>query len=79
MAAIIDPQTGCQAALARPQGNEEAAVKRLSRLLHTERLQPNDFAEWLCRRALRQVPRTGRVRFTLDWTSEEPQHLLVVS
>src|SRR5262245_25964714 len=59
VAAIIDQQTGCQATLARTQGNQEAAVKRLSRLLHNERLKPNDFAAWLCRRALRQVPRTG--------------------
>ena len=79
VAAIIDQQTGCQAALARTQGNQEAAVKRLSRLLHNERLKPKDFAEWLCRQALRQVPGTGRVRFTLDWTSEDHQHLLVVS
>lgn len=79
VAAIITKQTGCQAELARTQGNQEAAVKRLSRLLHNERLKPNDFAEWLCRQALRQVPRTGRVRFTLDWTSEDHQHLLVVS
>jgi hypothetical protein len=79
VAAIIDQQTGCQAELARTQGNQEAAVKRLSRLLHNNRLTPKDFAEWLCRQALRQVPRTGRVRFTIDWTSEDPQHLLVVS
>ena len=79
VAAIIDQQTGCQAALARTQGNQEAAVKRLSRLLHNERLKPKDFAEWLCRQALRQVPGTGRVRFALDWTSEDHQHLLVVS
>jgi Transposase DDE domain len=79
VAAIIDQQTGCQAALARTQGNQEAAVKRLSRLLHNERLKPKDFAEWLCRQALRQVPGTGRVRFTIDWTSEGHQHLLVVS
>jgi hypothetical protein len=79
VAAIIGKQTGCQAELARTQGNQEAAVKRLSRLLHNERLKPNDFAEWLCRQALQQVPRTGRVRFTLDWTSEDHQHLLVVS
>ena len=79
VAAIITKQTGCQAELARTQGNQEAAVKRLSRLLHNERLKPNDFAEWLCRQALQQVPRTGRVRFTLDWTSEDHQHLLVVS
>ena len=40
VAAIINKQTGCQAALARTQGNQEAAVKRLSRLLHNERLKP---------------------------------------
>jgi hypothetical protein len=51
VAAIIDKQTGNQAALARTLGNQEAAVKRLSRLLHNERLQPKDFAEWLCRQA----------------------------
>jgi hypothetical protein len=79
VAAIIAKQTGCQAELARTQGNQEAAVKRLTRLLHNERLTPNDLAEWLCHQALRQLPRTGRVRFTLDWTSEEHQHLLVVS
>ena len=79
VAAIIDQQTGCQAELARTQGNQEAAVKRLSRLLHNDRLKPKDFAEWLCRQALRQVPRTGRVRLTIDWTSEDHQHLLVVS
>ena len=79
VAAIIDQQTGCQAELARTQGNQEAAVTRLSRLLHNDRLQPKDFAEWLCRQALRQVPRTGRVRFAIDWTSEAHQHLRVVS
>jgi hypothetical protein len=77
--AIIDKQTGCQAELARTQGNQEAAVKRLSRLLHNERLKPNDFAECLCRHALSQLPHTGPVRFTIDWTSEGYQHLLVVS
>jgi hypothetical protein len=79
VAAIIAKQTGCQAELARTQGNQEAAVKRLSRLLHNERLNPKDFAEWLCRQALSQLPCTGRVRCTIDWTSEGPQHLLVVS
>lgn len=79
VAAIIDKQTGNQAALARTLGNQEAAVKRLSRLLHNERLQPKDFAEWLCRQALSQLPPTGRVRLTIDWTSEGDQHLLVIS
>jgi hypothetical protein len=79
VAAIIDKQTGCQAELARTQGNQEAAVKRVARLLHNERLRPQDFAMWLCRRALAQLPRTGKVRVTIDWTSEGDQHLLVVS
>lgn len=79
VAAIIAKQTGCQAELARTQGTQAAALKRLSRLLHNERLKPKELAEWLCRQALRQLPRTGRVRFTIDWTSEGQQHLLVVS
>ena len=79
VAAIIEKQTGCQAQLARSQGNQEAACKRLSRLIHNERLRPKDFAKWLCRRALEQTPRTGKVRVTIDWTSEDDQHLLVIS
>ena len=78
VATIIAKQTGCQAELARTQGNQEAAVKRLSRLLHNERIRPRDFAEWLCRQALEQLPRRGKVRLTIDWTSEGDQHLLVV-
>lgn len=77
--AIIEKQTGNQAELARGQGNQEAATKQLSRLLHNPRLRPSDFAEWLCQQALQQVPQTGRVRCTLDWTTEDEQHLLVVS
>jgi hypothetical protein len=45
VATILDKQSGCQAELARTQGNQEAAVKRLSRLLHNERIRPKDFAE----------------------------------
>jgi hypothetical protein len=42
VAAIIAKQTGCQAELARTQGNQEAATKRLSRLIHNARLSPKD-------------------------------------
>jgi hypothetical protein len=78
--AIIEKQTGCQADLARTQGNQEAAVKQLSRLIHNSRLKPKDFTEWLCRQVLtHQVPHTGRVRLTIDWTSEDGQHLLIIS
>ncbi|MFN0086305.1 MAG: hypothetical protein ACKVX9_13035 [Blastocatellia bacterium] len=61
VAAIIEKQTGNQAELARTQGNQEAAVKRLSRLLHNDRLNLRDLPEWLCRKALEQLPRTGKV------------------
>jgi len=79
VAAILEKQTGNQAELARTQGNQEAAVKRLSRLIHNERLNPRDFPEWLCRKALERLPRTGKVRIAIDWTTEDDQHLLVVS
>ena len=79
VAAILEKQTGNQAELARTQGNQEAAVKRLSRLIHNERSNPKDFPEWLCRKALERLPRTGKVRIAIDWTTEDDQHLLVVS
>src|SRR5262245_4063485 len=71
VAAIIEKQTGNQAELARTQGNQEAAVKRLSRLIHNQRLKPEDFSEWLCRKTLEQLPRTGKIRITIDWTIED--------
>src|SRR4051794_28369186 len=52
VAAIIDKQTGSQAALARGFGNQEAACKRISRLLHNQRLKPNDLAEAVIHQAL---------------------------
>jgi hypothetical protein len=77
--AIIDKQTGNQAELARGLGNQEAAVKRLSRLLHNERLAPHRLADAVLEQALRQMPAKGKVRLALDWTIEGTQHLLVVS
>ncbi len=41
VAQILNKQTGCQAELARGLGNQEAACKLLSRLLHNERLAPH--------------------------------------
>jgi hypothetical protein len=79
VAAIIDKQTGNQAKLARGLGNQEAAVKRLSRRLHTPRLAPHRLADAVLAQALRQLPPTGKVRLALDWTIEGSQHLLVVS
>ena len=77
--AIIEKQTGNQAELARGLGNQEAAVKRLSRLLHNERLAPHRLADAVLAQALEQLPPRGKVRLTLDWTIEGTQPLLVVS
>jgi hypothetical protein len=79
VAAIFEEQTGCQARLARTQGNQEAACKRLSRLLHNPRLAPKWLAESIAHQALSQVPPYGKVRITIDWTTEDHQHLLVIS
>ena len=77
--AIIDQQTGCQAQLARSFGNQEAAAKRLSRLLHNTRLEPRHLADAVLLQALVQLPAHGPVRLAIDWTIEGYQHLLVVS
>jgi hypothetical protein len=77
--AIIAQQTGCQAQLARSFGTQEAATKRLSRLLHNERLEPRHLAEAVLLQALVQLPAHGPVRLAIDWTIEGQQHLLVVS
>jgi DDE family transposase len=77
--ALIAQQTGCQARLARSFGNQEAAAKRLSRLLHNARLEPRHLADAVLLQALVQLPAHGPVRLAIDWTVEGPQHLLVVS
>src|SRR5437588_1106816 len=78
VAAIIEQQTACQAQLARYFGNQEAAVKRLSRLLHNERLDPRLLADAVLLQALHQFPTSGKVRLAIDWTMEDKQPLLVV-
>ena len=77
--AILEKQTGTQAKWARGLGNQEAALKRLSRLLHNERLAPHRLADAVLARALWQLPPKGKVRLALDWTIEGHQHLLVVA
>jgi len=79
VAALLRKQTGCQAQLARTQGNQEAACRQLGRLLHNPRLAPKRLIESLAHQTLRQVPRTGTVRVAVDWTTEGDQHLLTVS
>src|SRR5881296_1566650 len=79
VAAIIEQQTACQAQLARYFGHQEAAVKRVSRLLHNERLDPRLWADAVLLQALQQLPTHGKVRLAIDWTIEANQHVLVVS
>ena len=79
VAQIVEKQTGCQAQLARGLGNQEAACTHLSRLLHNPRLKPKDLAHAVLWRVVSQLPGHGPVRVAIDWTSEDSQHLLVVS
>ncbi len=73
---IVKRQTGNQAELAGGMGNQEAAVKRLSRLTHNERLDPRMLAQAVLDQALRQIPRRDKVRLAIDWTIEDDQYLL---
>jgi len=79
VAAIIEKQSGNQAELARNFGNQEAAVKRIGRLVHNQRLDPRDLADAVLEEAISKLPASGKVRITIDWTSEDNQHLLVIS
>src|ERR1051326_5061396 len=77
--ALISVQSCSQATLARFFDNFEAASKRLSRLLHNARLETEKLARSHARALVEQLPLTGPVRLSLDWTTEESQHLLVAS
>lgn len=79
VSAIIEQQTACQAQLARRFGNQEAATKRISRLLHNERLDPRVLADAVLLQVIDQLPKSGKIRLAIDWTIEDQQHLLVVS
>lgn len=65
--------------LVRELGNQEAALKRLSRLTHNDRLPPRKLADNVLDQALSQLPKRGKVRLAIDWTIEAEQHLLTVS
>jgi Transposase DDE domain len=77
--ALVSAKTCCQAALARCFDNFEAASKRLSRLLHNARLNPDELALAHARSVAAQLPPEGVVRLSLDWTTEGSQHLLIAS
>jgi hypothetical protein len=77
VAAIIEKQTGNQAELARGLGKQEAAVKRLARLLHNERLAPHRLADAVLAQALRHSQGQSAPGSGLDaWGS---QHLRAAS
>ena len=75
VAAILEPQTACQAPWARSCGKPEAALTRCSRLLHHERLEPRQGAEAGVCQARPPLPQHGKVRLALDWTRAADQPL----
>lgn len=77
--AIIEQQTAVQASLAEVFGNQEAASRRISRLLQNERISPKELAEIVCSQTLKQLPKVGKIRLAFDWTIEDKQYLLVIS
>ena len=77
--AIVETQTANQAEIARSFGNKEAAVRRVGRLIHNERVGPKIIAEAVLSQALAQLPERTKVRIAIDWTVERTRHLLVVS
>jgi hypothetical protein len=77
--ALVSAQSCCQATLARFFDNFEAASRRLTRLLHNSRLSPDEAARAHARALCARLPARGAVRLSLDWTTEETQHLLVAS
>lgn len=77
--ALCTVQSCCQATLARFFDNFEAASKRLSRFLHNARLAPSELALSHASAFVAQLPLKGAVRLSLDWTSEDTQHLLIAS
>ncbi|HKG98171.1 MAG TPA: transposase [Pyrinomonadaceae bacterium] len=77
--ALVSVQSCCQATLARFFDNFEAASKRLSRLLHNARLSTEELALAHASAFVAQLPLAGVVRLSLDWTTEDTQHLLIAS
>ncbi len=77
--AIIEQRTAVQAGLATAFGNQEAACRRISRLLQNPRLAPKQLPGMACSQFLRQLPKIGKIRLAFDWTIENEQYLLVIS
>jgi hypothetical protein len=77
--AIIEQRTAVQAGLAEVFGNQEAAGKRLARLLQNPRISPKQVSDMVFEQTLKQLPKVGKVRLAFNWTIENKQYLLVIS
>ena len=77
--AIIEQRTAVQAGLAGAFDNQEAASKRIARLLQNPRISVKDLAEKVFEQVLQQLPKVGKIRLAFDWTIENKQYLLVIS
>ena len=77
--ALVTIQSCCQAKLARFFGHQEAALKRLARFLHNERMDVRELAFSTARSLVSRLPLVGPVRLAIDWTIEGEQHLLTAS
>jgi len=77
--AIIEQRTAVQAGLAEVFGNQEAAGKRIARLLQNPRISPKELSEMVFEQTLKQLPKVGKVRLAFDWTIENKHYLLVLS
>lgn len=77
--ALISVGSCCQAALADFFDNFEASLKRLSRLIHNERLNVEELALAQARFIVARLPQVGDIRIAIDWTEENGKCLLVAS
>src|SRR5215210_6282560 len=69
--ALVTVQSCCQATLARFFDNFEAASKRLSRLLHNARLEPDELARSQAQALCARLPLVGMVRLSMRESSCE--------
>ena len=77
--AIIEQRTAVQAGLAEAFSNQEAACKRIARLLQNPRISAKELSERVFEQSLKQLPKVGKIRLAFDWTIENKQYLLVIS
>jgi len=77
--ALILTRSCCQAKLARTFDSEEAALKRLSRFLHNDRIGVGETSEAVGRFVATRLPTTDWVRIAVDWTIEDDKHMLVAT